>query len=429
MTIREEVKTMALKDIFTMVKADRYTADGREELNKARDADVEDARRTYQIGEISEATGLQKTAQGWVKPKSGKAPGAKTGAGEVTRTQKEEAIRKELGLRGENDLDRFSDEQIEKMYQKTQQTPEQKKADFDKSKIGQAVNKGRQEFAAEKTRQKELASKTNAIGLQKTANGWVKPKTGKAPGAKTGEGKSPAEQKKIGYQVTEKGGKFYATGHQFSDGSQLHAGPFGSEEEVHKFMNGSPYKTTGAPAEESKPTETEPEDKSEIRISRYMDKNFAGKPNSERNAFYDFVKEKIYKSGKDPQQYLGQSGYSYPNRLLNQYLKEFQSKESKPTETPKAPKPTVQEYMKAKDRVKKYEEQYKKEMDDYEYMERVKANGVDTSIFNPMYGGKPRPLSENKDYIEELNKIKAYEATDSAPRILTGDTKIRVKKV
>lgn len=57
---------MALKDIFTMVKADRYTADGREELIKAQEAEIED--RTYQIGEISQKTGLQKTANGWVTP-------------------------------------------------------------------------------------------------------------------------------------------------------------------------------------------------------------------------------------------------------------------------------------------------------------------------------------------------------------------------
>ena len=69
---------MALKDIFTMVKADRYTADGCEELNKARETATEDARRTYQIGEISESTGLQKTANGWVKPKKGAAGKAAT---------------------------------------------------------------------------------------------------------------------------------------------------------------------------------------------------------------------------------------------------------------------------------------------------------------------------------------------------------------
>lgn len=60
---------MGLQNIFEMAKADRYTADGREELAKAREADVED--RTYNIGEISQKTGLQKTANGWVKPKSG----------------------------------------------------------------------------------------------------------------------------------------------------------------------------------------------------------------------------------------------------------------------------------------------------------------------------------------------------------------------
>ena len=116
--------------------------------------------RVYNIGEISEKTGLQKTANGWRPVKKG-------AAGKTSRASKEEAIRKDLGLTAGEDMSRFSDEQIEKMYAKTQQTPEQQKADFDKSKIGQAVNKGRQEFAAEKARQKELASKTNAIGLPK----------------------------------------------------------------------------------------------------------------------------------------------------------------------------------------------------------------------------------------------------------------------
>lgn len=75
MTIKTEVKTMALKDIFTMVKADRYTQDGREAVIKAREAEVED--RVYQNGEISQATGLMKTPNGWVEPPKGKKPGAK----------------------------------------------------------------------------------------------------------------------------------------------------------------------------------------------------------------------------------------------------------------------------------------------------------------------------------------------------------------
>ncbi|MBO7612925.1 MAG: hypothetical protein J6S81_03810 [Treponema sp.] len=75
MTINEEVTNMALKNLFDMAKADKYTADGREALIKAQEAETED--KVYQIGEISQKTGLQKTANGWVKPKNGKQPGAK----------------------------------------------------------------------------------------------------------------------------------------------------------------------------------------------------------------------------------------------------------------------------------------------------------------------------------------------------------------
>ena len=46
---------MALKNLFDMVKADRYTADGREALIKAQEAETED--KVYQIGEISQKTG------------------------------------------------------------------------------------------------------------------------------------------------------------------------------------------------------------------------------------------------------------------------------------------------------------------------------------------------------------------------------------
>jgi hypothetical protein len=91
-------------------------------------------------------------------------------------------------------------------------------------------------------------------------------------------------------------------------------------------------------------------------------------------------------------------------------------------------KPSIQEYMKAKDLMKKHEAQYKKEMDDYEYMERLKANGVNTSIFNPMFGGKPQPLENRSSYKEAMETVKSYETTDNACRI-TADTKIKLKNV
>ncbi|MBO7612621.1 MAG: hypothetical protein J6S81_02220 [Treponema sp.] len=112
MTIKAEVKTMALNNLFDMVKADRYTTDGREALIKAQEAETED--KVYQIGEISQKTGLQKTANGWVKPKSGKQPGAKkeepknVNGAEVDKIYERQLKRiKELKAKG------FTDEQID----------------------------------------------------------------------------------------------------------------------------------------------------------------------------------------------------------------------------------------------------------------------------------------------------------------------------
>ena len=104
---------MALKNLFDMVKADKYTADGRETLIKAQEAETED--KVYQIGEISQTTGLQKTANGWVKPKNGKQPKAKkqeepknVHGAEVDKIYERQLKRiKELKAKG------FTDEQID----------------------------------------------------------------------------------------------------------------------------------------------------------------------------------------------------------------------------------------------------------------------------------------------------------------------------
>lgn len=75
---------MAIKDIFTMIKADRYTQDGREELIKAQEAVTEDV--TYKPGDISRKTGLQKQPDGsWAPVKN--APAQKKGLGGKTLTK------------------------------------------------------------------------------------------------------------------------------------------------------------------------------------------------------------------------------------------------------------------------------------------------------------------------------------------------------
>ena len=124
---------MALKNLFDMVKADRYTADGREELIKAQEAETEDARRTYQIGEISQSTGLQKTANGWVKPKSGKAPGAKTESKPLQHTSAsssvQESVYKDIKNNG---LEDYTVEEIAKEYGTTRGDAEVIRARLDK---------------------------------------------------------------------------------------------------------------------------------------------------------------------------------------------------------------------------------------------------------------------------------------------------------
>lgn len=54
-------RTMGLQNIFDMIKADRYTQDGREELIKAKAELTDDA---YKPGDISPKTGLQKQPDG-----------------------------------------------------------------------------------------------------------------------------------------------------------------------------------------------------------------------------------------------------------------------------------------------------------------------------------------------------------------------------
>ena len=66
---------MAIKHLLKMTEVDRYTQDGRDELNKALQADVQDVR--YKTGDISQKTGLQKQPDGsWAPPKKGARAGA-----------------------------------------------------------------------------------------------------------------------------------------------------------------------------------------------------------------------------------------------------------------------------------------------------------------------------------------------------------------
>ena len=105
---------MALKDLYKMTKADRYTADGREALIKAQEAETED--KVYQIGEISQKTGLQKTANGWVKPPRNKEiqnAGKHAESVKAAQKAKKEEARRQQRAEGEANARAFQ-EKVEK---------------------------------------------------------------------------------------------------------------------------------------------------------------------------------------------------------------------------------------------------------------------------------------------------------------------------
>lgn len=121
---------MELQSLFEMMKADRYTQDGRDELAKIQE--TEDV--TYKTGDISQKTGLQKQPDGsWAPPKGGAQPkmgskeynekyglsekDVKTGAEVDKIYEKHQKRIKELKAKG------YTDEQIEndKIYKQTKE--------------------------------------------------------------------------------------------------------------------------------------------------------------------------------------------------------------------------------------------------------------------------------------------------------------------
>lgn len=87
---------MAIKDIFTMIKADRYTQDGREELIKAQEAVTEDV--TYKPGDISRKTGLQKQPDGsWAPVKNAPAQSKKMDKAKQSEIAKQVEFEKTVG--------------------------------------------------------------------------------------------------------------------------------------------------------------------------------------------------------------------------------------------------------------------------------------------------------------------------------------------
>ena len=312
---------MALKDIFTMVKADRYTADGREEVIKAREAEIEDVK--YNNGDISQKTGLMKTPNGWVKPPKGKTAGK---------------------------------------------------------------------------------------------------------GAET----------KPNYQITEKGGKFYATGHQFKDGSQLHAGPFGSEEEVHKFMNnGVPYRTSNgkAPGAKTGPG-TNGQNVHGAEVDKIYERQLKRIKELKAKGFTDeqIDNDKIIKQTKEDMRNVGKKPESKPAGTTKPKLPKGVNKvipispEDKLDYGKSHYRNPNSEATKEADKIVNhwFESEGKEIMPDL-YIVNEKGEAKAFSTRAGLVNRLAYLIENDKPY--DLTYISRKDTTgDSAPRVLTGDTKIRVRR-
>lgn len=128
---------MELKNIFKMTKTDRYTQDGRDQIAKLQE--TEDVK--YKTGDISQKTGLQKQPDGsWAPPKGG--AGKNVHGAEIDKIYEKHQKRiKELKAKG------YTDEQIEndKIYQQTKEDMRNVGAagrKMSKAEIGERKSKG-----------------------------------------------------------------------------------------------------------------------------------------------------------------------------------------------------------------------------------------------------------------------------------------------
>lgn len=280
---------MALKDLLKATTYDRYTQDGRDKLNEALAEDVR-----YKTGDISQKTGLQKQPDGsWAPPKKGGAPKkAEPKPGRDTPLLKNKDhvdLAKEVKSNTMPGSD-WTAEEIAKEWKLGKADAEEVKKEFDKIKESKPTG------AIEKYKNLPGPQKKDALFAAAYEGSSI--------------GMTQNGMERNGWDLIEA-----------DDTTNVYAKPDGSK--VTMKHDGKKITETNYQA---------PEDKSEMRISSFMDKYLKGKSNRESNNFYDFVKRKIYQSGEEPQKYLGQSGYSYPTQKLKEYLNEWQSQDAAPRE-------------------------------------------------------------------------------------------------
>lgn len=127
-----------------------------------------------------------------------------------------------------------------------------------------------------------------------------------------------------------------------------------------------------------------------------------------RKAFRD-VDDAKRKLSINPNNKEYQKNFKNAVNELSKMNKEYESKAVKALEkAPNIPKPSFEKYMDARRKVDKFKETYKKQLEEFEVGERLRANGG-AAFLNPMYGLKPNDYTKDSDYINAQMTIRAFE--------------------
>jgi hypothetical protein len=211
---------MALKDLLQMTEVNRYTQDGRDKINALQDKVTEDV--TYKIGDISQKTGLQKTANGWVKPKGGQGKkSAKPEAKGAPKQKKENPAEKMKLSEGQQAI----------LQQQKEKAGQPRNPDFDLSKAGYGEKKTWQEKKTEELANKirEKSGPGRTFQLMMGANG--QPTLGKE--VKTYRTKKEA-QEALNKQKADRNAKLYEGGIKELVGHAWNTRENWTEEELQK---------------------------------------------------------------------------------------------------------------------------------------------------------------------------------------------------
>lgn len=371
---------MALKDLFTMAKADRYTQDGRDQLIKAQEVETED--RRYKNGEISEKTGLMKTPKGWVEPpKGGKTPkGNNSGMSKhwVQKGDKADFV---------------------------ERTPQEEKAMWGKVAARQSDDKLK---LAIKNREGKELNPVEKIKLE-----TAKEELAKREGSKsdTSLNKSWSQSDVInelpkGWKRVE-GATTAPNGYVVVSNNQSR---FGGDRETKLIKQEDFNKGNTQTFHEKIPAIRKEEDSVSVKEA---DDFYKGHGFNKTGEKVNNVDETVTKEYKDAE---GNTIYSKFNKEGRHYGSDFEpgSTEKKPA----APKPTYISQMS-----QEKQDKVKNALTNY-FKNDIGLSGSD--LEDAVNNGLDSKISDLRDI--ESDEVKKALSEDSAPRVLTGDCKIRIRK-